>query len=98
MFSTGPLSRWRRSFAVRLSVGFALLFTIGFSAIFFLLYVLLARQLESRDFETLRLRLQQYADIYEARGLVGMRERIQEDSEAPHVRSLFVRLVAPGGD
>lgn len=98
MFSTGPLSRWRRSFAVRLSVGFALLFTIGFSAIFFLLYVLLARQLESRDFETLRLRLQQYADIYEARGLIGMRERIKEDSEAPHVRSLFVRLVAPGGD
>ena len=97
MFSTGPLNRLRRSIAVRLSVWFAVLFAAGFSAIFFLLYVLLGRQLEARDFEALRLRLQQYADIYEARGLRGMRERIQEDSEAPHVRTLFVRLVAPGG-
>jgi len=98
MFSTGPLNRLRRSVAVRLSVWFAVLFAAGFSAIFFLLYVLLGRQLEARDFETLRLRLQQYADIYEARGLRGMRERIQEDGEAPHVRTLFVRLVAPGGE
>lgn len=96
MFSTGPLNRLRRSIAVRLSVWFAVLFAAGFSAIFVLLYVLLGRQLEARDFETLRLRLQQYADIYEARGLRGMRERIQEDGEAPHVRSLFVRLIAPG--
>lgn len=98
MFSTGRLSHLRRSLAVRLSVWFAVLFAAGFSAIFFLLYVLLGRQLEARDFDTLRLRLQQYADIYEARGLRGLRERIQEDGEAPHVRTLFVRLIAPGGD
>jgi signal transduction histidine kinase len=74
------------------------LFAAGFTAIFFLLYVLLGRQLESREVESLKLRLQQYSDIYEARGLVGMRERIAEDSEAPNVRSLFVRLVGPRGN
>lgn len=93
-----PLEWLRRSLALRLSVWFAVLFAAGFTATFFLLYVLLGRQLESRDFEALRLRIGQYADIYEARGLIGLRERITEDSEAPHVRSLFVRLVGPGGN
>jgi signal transduction histidine kinase len=98
MSSTGRLDRLRRSVAVRLSVWFAALFAIGFTAIFVLMYALLARQLERRDFEALRLRLQQYADIYQARGLGGMRERISEEREAPHVRSLFVRLVGPRGN
>lgn len=93
-----PLNRFRRSVAARLSLWFAVLFAAGFTAIFFLLYVLLGRQLESREVESLKLRLQQYSDIYEARGLVGMRERIAEDSEAPNVRSLFVRLVGPRGN
>ncbi len=98
MFFKGPLNRFRRSLAARLSLWFAVLFAAGFTAIFFLLYVLLGRQLEGREVESLKLRLQQYSDIYEARGLVGMRERIAEDSEAPNVRSLFVRLVGPRGN
>ncbi|HEU5077580.1 MAG TPA: ATP-binding protein [Opitutaceae bacterium] len=98
MSSTGRLSRLRRSVAVRLSVWFAALFAVGFSAIFVLLYALLSRQLEQRDFEALRLRLQQYADIYQAGGLLSMRERISEERETPHVRSLFVRLLGPRGD
>jgi signal transduction histidine kinase len=98
MFSTGRLDRFRKSVAARLSLWFAALFAIGCCTIFALLYFLLGRQLEAREFENLRLRLQQYADIYEARGLVGVRERIAEDSEAPNVRSLFVRLVGPRGD
>ncbi len=93
--------RWNlleRSVAVRLSVWFALVFTIGFSAIFGLLYWTLARQLEARDLEALELRLQQYTDIYAASGLTGLRERVAEDSQAPHVRSLFIRLVGRDGD
>ena len=89
---------WRRSLAVRLSVWFATLFALGFSAIFGLLYWTLARQLEQRDYEALQLRLQQYADIYAASGLDGLRERVAEDSQSPHVRSLFIRIVGRGGD
>jgi len=88
----------RRSVAVRLSLWFTALFSIGFSAVFALLYVLLGRQLEARESEALQLRLRQYADIYEARGVTGLDERIDEDSATPHVRSLFVRLIAQRGN
>lgn len=98
MSSNAPLNRLRRSLAVRLSGWFALLFTVGFSAIFALLYWTLARSLDARDSEALELRLQQYADIYAANGLLGLRERVAEDSQAPHVRSLFIRIVGPGGN
>ncbi len=92
------VDRWRRSLAVRLSVWFAALFAVGFSAIFGLLYWTLARSLEARDTEALQLRLQQYADIYAADGLDGLRQRVAEDSQGPHVRSLFIRIVGRGGD
>lgn len=92
-----PFNRLRRSLALRLSLWFALLFAIGFSAIFALLYWTLGRELETRDYEALQLRLQQYADIYEAQGLQGLRERVAEDSQGPHVRFLFIRLVGPNG-
>jgi signal transduction histidine kinase len=98
MFLNAPLNRLRRSLAVRLSGWFALLFTVGFTAIFALLYWTLARSLDARDSEALELRLQQYTDIYAANGLLGLRERVAEDSQAPHVRSLFIRIVGPGGN
>jgi signal transduction histidine kinase len=98
MSFTGTLVQLRRSVAVRLSLWFTALFAIGFTAVFALLYILLGRQLEARESEALQLRLRQYADIYEARGASGLDERIDEDSAAPHVRSLFVRLIAPRGD
>ena len=98
MSFTGTLDQLRRSVAVRLSLWFTVLFAVGFTAVFAFLYVLLGRQLEAREVEALRLRLQQYADIYEARGVRGLELRIDEDSAGPHVRSLFVRLVSPRGD
>lgn len=91
------LARLRRSLAVRLSVWFATLFAIGFGAIFALLYWSLARDLVARDTESLQLRLQQYAQIYVENGLNGLLERVAEDSQAPHVRSLFIRIVGPTG-
>ncbi|GAB1488108.1 ATP-binding protein [Opitutaceae bacterium] len=84
--------------ALRLSVWFATLFTVGFTAIFALLYWLLARSLEASEYEALQLRLRQYAGIYELSGLRGLQQRVLEDSEAPNVRSLFIRLSGPRGD
>lgn len=96
--SSKPLvERIRLSLAARLSVWFAVVFAVGFSAIFGLLYWTLGRKLEARDNEALQLRLQQYAEIYSASGLDGLRARVAEDSEGPHVRSLFIRLVGRGG-
>jgi Signal transduction histidine kinase len=88
----------RRSLAVRLSLWFAAMFTAGFTAIFGLLYWSLGRELERQEAEALELRLQQYADIFTASGLNGLRQRVAEDSASPRVRSLFIRLIGPRGD
>jgi len=87
----------RRSLALRFSLWFAGWFTVGFVAIFALLYWLLGRQIEDRDYEDLQQRLQQYAGVYVNTGLRGLQQRIAEDSQQPNVRSLFLRLVGPGG-
>ena len=51
----------RRSLAWRFSLWFAGWFTVGFVAIFALLYWLLGQQIEERDYEDLQQRLQQYS-------------------------------------
>ena len=98
MSSRPSFERTHGSVALRLSVWFATLFTIGFTAIFALLYWLLARSLEASEYEGLQLRLRQYASIYELSGVNGLRQRVAEDSEAPNVRSLFIRLSGPRGE
>ncbi|WP_221030763.1 sensor histidine kinase [Actomonas aquatica] len=87
----------RRSLALRFSLWFAGWFTIGFVAIFAGLYWLLGKQIESRDYEDLQQRLQQYSTVYVTSGLRGLQRRIAEDSQQPNVRSLFLRLVGPNG-
>jgi signal transduction histidine kinase len=98
MSSRPSFERTHGSVALRLSVWFATLFTIGFTAIFALLYWLLARSLEASEYEGLQLRLRQYASVYELSGVNGLRQRVAEDSEAPNVRSLFIRLSGPRGE
>lgn len=98
MSFTGKLDRLRRSVALRLSLWFTVLFAVGSVAVFALLYFLLGQQLEAREIETLRLRLQQYADIFEAHGLRGLDQRIDDDSDTPHVRSTYARLLTPDGN
>lgn len=98
MSSKPRFERTHRSVALRLSVWFATLFAVGFTAIFALLYWLLARSLETSEYEALQLRLRQYAGIYALSGVNGLRQRVAEDSEAPNVRSLFIRLSGPRGE
>lgn len=87
----------RRSLALRFSLWFAGWFSIGFIAIFALLYWLLGRQIEVRDYEDLQQRLQQYSTVFVESGLRGLQRRIDEDGQQPNVRSLFLRLVGPNG-
>jgi hypothetical protein len=95
---TGTLKSWRRSVAARLSLWFATLFTVGFGAIFALLYWTLQRHMEERDIEGLKLALGQYSEIYAVSGVAGLQQRVALDSRMPHVRSLFVRIVDPAGN
>ncbi|MBT5900726.1 MAG: HAMP domain-containing protein [Opitutaceae bacterium] len=87
----------RRSLAWRFSLWFAGWFTVGFVAIFALLYWLLGEEIEARDYEDLQQRLQQYSLVLNQSGVRGLQRRIAEDSQQPNVRSLFLRLVGPGG-
>ncbi len=87
----------RRTLAWRFSWWFAGWFTVGFVAIFALLYWLLGRQIEARDYQDLQQRLQQYSTVLTQSGVRGLQRRIAEDSQQPNVRSLFLRLVGPGG-
>ncbi len=91
------LKQIRRSLAWRFSLWFAGWFAVGFVAIFALLYWLLGRQIEARDYEDLSQRLQQYSTVLQQTGVRGLQQRIAEDSQQPGVRSLFLRLVGPGG-
>jgi len=94
--------------AVRLSLTFALLFTVGFTAIFGLLYWLLGRQLEQREYDALSLRLQDYAVTVNTMGVTGLNMRLADSSNVNGVnlfgdprmspdRSIFVRAMAPDG-
>jgi len=89
------IKRLRRSVAVRLSLTFALLFTVGIVVIFGLLYWLLSRQLEQREYDALAPRLQEYAEVYNTQGgMLGLSFRFDFNPFAPPSdKSLFVRAV-----
>jgi hypothetical protein len=69
------------SFTVRLSLWYALVFTISAGILFWLLYLLLAAALERKDHEVIETRLKACAAIYEGTARFrGTRPRGSEDS------------------
>jgi len=86
----------RQSLAVRLAALYALVFAAGASALFGVLYYVLARSLEARDRAAVEQRAETYALAYERGGAFALRARLSADS-SPEVRSLFVRLLGPDG-
>ncbi|AWI08216.1 hypothetical protein CKA38_02090 [Ereboglobus luteus] len=97
MFSKGVIKRIRRSVAIRLSVTFALLFTVGFTALFVLLYWLLGKQLAQRDEDAVRNRIEEYAHIYNTQGEPGLQLALYRGSNTLLDRPLFVRMIMPNG-
>src|SRR4051794_33045885 len=91
MFS-GLLDPLRRNIGVRLSLWYALIFTLSSLALFTLTYYLLAAAIGSKDREVLEARLKEVATVYNARGLRGLEAWLE--SQPPEVRqTLCVRLV-----
>ena len=91
-------TRIGRSLALRLGLWHAALFGIGAAAVFAAIYFLLARALEAQEREALEMRAAEYADAFAAGGVPAVRSLLESEQESPHVRSLFVRIVGPGGD
>ena len=87
-----------RSLALRLGLWNAALFGIGAAVVLVVIYVLLARALDAREREALEVRAAEYADAFENGGTAAVRALLERERQQPHVRSLLVRVVGPGGD
>src|SRR6266478_6263822 len=90
MFS-GLLDPFRRNIGVRLSLLYALIFTLSSLALFTLAYYLLAAAISSKDREVLEARVKEAAAVYEGGGVRALRDWVQ--NQPPEVQqTLFVRL------
>jgi signal transduction histidine kinase len=90
------LEAFRQSLAIRIATIYAVVFAAGASALFGILYWVLAGSLEQRERQALEQRAASYAEAYERGGAFALRARLAGDS-SPDVRSLFVRLLNPDG-
>jgi signal transduction histidine kinase len=91
------LESFRQSLAIRLAAIYSVVFAAGAAALFGILYWVLAQSLEARDRAAVELRAGEFADAYERGGALALRARLNADA-SPEVRSLFVRLLGPGGE
>ncbi len=91
--SSNLFKRWGRSFAVRLTLGYAAIFTLSAVVLFGLLYVLLASALERKDREVIEARLKECAAVYASGGLTALRNLVQLNStDESKSKSFFVRV------
>ncbi|WP_395737063.1 sensor histidine kinase [Prosthecobacter sp.] len=91
--SSNPLKLWWRSFAVRLTLGYSLIFTLSAVVLFGLLYVLLASAMERKDREVIEARLKECAAVYASGGLPALRNLVQLNStDEGKSKSFFVRV------
>ncbi len=87
-----------RSFSLRLSLWYALIFIISAGLLFALLYYLLGAALQRKDHEVIETRLKACAAIYESGGLSALQEFVQRSSETEKARAFFVRVASPSGN
>ncbi|MHB1081424.1 MAG: sensor histidine kinase [Prosthecobacter sp.] len=91
--SSNLFKHWGRSFAVRLTLGYAMIFTLSAVVLFGLLYVLLASALERKDREVIDARLKECAAVYSSGGLSALRNLVQLNStDESKSKSFFVRV------
>jgi signal transduction histidine kinase len=90
--------RLRATFGLHLAAWYAGLFVLGSLGIFGLSYLLLARSLEQRDRDAVRMRLTTYASEYATSGPDGLWRTLgAEEALGAHV-DLFVRAIDRSGD
>jgi signal transduction histidine kinase len=92
--SSGLLESLRRNIGLRLSLLYALIFTVSGVALLALAYYLLAAVVGSKDREVLEARLKEAAVVYEAGGVEALRGWVR--SQPVQVQNtMFVHLVNP---
>ena len=90
--SSGVFESLRRNFAVRLSLWYALLFTVSSLALFLVAYYLLAAAIGSKDKEVLDARWKELAAVYNAGRLRALQRWVHAQPAAVR-QVLFVQVV-----
>lgn len=88
--------RWRiflRSFSFRLNLWYATVFTVSSTALFALLYILVAIAIERKDREVLQSRLAEFAAVYNANGLAALRSHLAQEQEIAGAARMLVHVV-----
>jgi signal transduction histidine kinase len=93
--SSGSISRLWQSFAVRLSLWFAVAFTISAAILFALLYLLLTSFFEQSQREIIEARLKECAAVYETRGLSALNDLVHRTEFDQNEGPFFVRVTGP---
>jgi signal transduction histidine kinase len=88
-------SRLWQSFAVRLSLWFAVAFTVGAAILFALLYFLLTSFFEQSEREIIEARLKECAAVYETRGLPALQALVHRTDFDQNEGPFFVRVTGP---
>jgi signal transduction histidine kinase len=88
--SFGLINIARRNVGVRLGLWYAFIFACSSVALLGLAYYLLVTAIGNKDRELVQARLREYATIYQAGGLRGLRNAVQDEQGSQ--RTLYIRL------
>jgi len=94
--SFGLLKIARRNVGVRLGLWYAFVFACSSVALLGVAYYLLVAAIGNKDRELVQARLREYAAVYDAAGLPGLRSALQE--EQANQKTFFVRVVSAWND
>jgi signal transduction histidine kinase len=91
MFST-RLNEFWHSLSLRLSLGYAAIFTFSALILFVLIYVLLGAAINQKDRDLVDARLREYATVYQNGGVTALKGWINQVGEAQRQQTFFVRV------
>jgi hypothetical protein len=84
-----------RSFAVRLSLWYALIFALSTAALLVLVYCLVAHEFHGKDQEIILAKLKEYAAVYQAGGADALTATALQENNPADEKSFYVNLVSP---
>src|SRR3954466_2354728 len=92
--SLNRIKNFHHTLSFRLSLWYALIFTVSAAILFLISYFLLSASIERKDREIVEARAREYAAIYQSIGVTGLRNWLS-GKESTQPQKLFVRIVSP---